>query len=134
MTRRVALTTMLCVGDVRRSTDFYRDKLGFEVVQFEPSIALLRLDSGHLYLFAESPPTEDKPTVRLVPPADPARGSVVTVLTVEDCRATYEDLRVRGVEFLTPPKQPPWGGWRCFAHDPDGYLIEVEDWAARLLL
>jgi hypothetical protein len=34
---------------------------------------------------------------------------------------------------LTPPKQPRWGGWRCFAHDPDGYLIEVEDWAAEVL-
>jgi catechol 2,3-dioxygenase-like lactoylglutathione lyase family enzyme len=124
---------MLCVRDVRRSTDFYRDKLGFEVVEFQPEIALLRIGSGHLYLFGESPPTEDKPSVHLVPQANPTRGSVVLVLTVEDCRAAYEDLRARGVEFLAPPKKPPWGGWRCFAHDPDGYLIEVEDWAAELL-
>ena len=44
-----------------------------------------------------------------------------------DARAVYEELRGRGVEFLTPPKSPPWGGWRCFARDPDGYVIEVED-------
>lgn len=130
--RLVSLATMLCVRDVERSVSFYRDKLGFDVVEAEPEIALLRIDSGLVYLFEESEPTEDKPSVHLAPPIDPARGSVILVLTVEDCRSAYEELRARGVEFLTPPKQPPWGGWRCFAHDPDGYLIEVEDWAAEM--
>ncbi|MBA2568021.1 MAG: VOC family protein [Actinobacteria bacterium] len=126
--RLVSLATMLCVHDVERSTAFYRDQLGFEVVSYEPEIALLRIDSGLVYLFAESEPTEDKPAVHLAP----GPGSVILVLAVEDCREAYEELRARGVEFLTPPKQPSWGGWRCFAHDPDGYLIEVEDWAGEL--
>jgi hypothetical protein len=52
---------------------------------------------------------------------------------VENCQAAYEELRSRGVEFLTPPMQPAWGGSRCFAHDPDGYLIELEDWAGSRL-
>lgn len=124
----VSLATMLCVRDVGRSTNWYRDKLGFDVVQQEPEIALLRIDSGFIYLFAESEPTEDKPSVHLTPQP----GGVILVLTVEDCREAYEELRDRGVDFLTPPKEPPWGGRRCFAHDPDGYLIEVEDWAVGL--
>jgi catechol 2,3-dioxygenase-like lactoylglutathione lyase family enzyme len=119
---------MLCVSDVARSVAWYRDKLGFEVLKSEPEIALLRLDSGLVYLFAESPPTEDKPSEHLVPKP----GGVILVLTVEDCRIAYEELQARGVEFLTEPKSPPWGGLRCFAHDPDGYLIEIEDWAADL--
>lgn len=127
--RLVSLSTMLCVRDVDLSTDWYRDKLGFEVVDRHPEIALLRLDSSFVYLFAESPPTDDKPSVHLAP----RPGGVILVLTAEDCREAYEELRQRGVEFLTPPKQPPWGGWRCFAHDPDGYLIEIEDWAGRSL-
>ena len=124
--RLVSLSTMLCVTDVERSTVWYRDKLGFEVLNQEAEIAVLRIDSGIVYLFAESPPTEDKPSEHLVPKP----GGVI--LTVEDCRAAYEELRERGVEFLTPPKSPLWGGWRCFAHDPDGYLVEIEDWAAEL--
>jgi catechol 2,3-dioxygenase-like lactoylglutathione lyase family enzyme len=123
--RLVSLSTMLCVRDVARSVAWYRDKLGFEVLKSEPEIALLRLDSGFVYLFAESPPTEDKPSEHLVPKP----GGVILVLTVEDCREAYEELKARGVEFLTPPKSPPWGGRRCFAHDPDGYLVEIEDWA-----
>ena len=125
----VSLATMLCVRDVARSTAWYRDKLGFEVVKDEaPDIALLRIDSGLVYVFAESEPTEDKPSERL----RPQPGGVILVLTVEDCRAAYEELRNRGVEFLTPPKSPPWGGWRAFARDPDGYLVEIEDWAVEL--
>ena len=126
--RLVSLATMLCVGDVERSTAWYRDKLGFEVLKQEPEIALLRIDSGLVYLFAESAPTEDKPSEHLVPKP----GGVILVLTVEDCREAYDELTERGVEFLTPPKSPPWGGRRCFAPDPDGYLVEIEDWAAEL--
>lgn len=126
--RLVSLATMLCVRDVVRSAAWYRDKLGFGVVSQEPEIALLRIDSGFLYLFAKSEPTEDKPSVHLVPQP----GGLILVLTVEDCREAYDELRGRGVEFITPPRQPAWGGWRCFAHDPDGYLIEVEDWAVQL--
>lgn len=131
--RLVSLAPMLCVRDLERSLAFYADKLGFAIVQYEPEVALLRLGSGALYLFTESPPTPDKPGVHLAPPEDGARGSVVLVLVVPDCPAAYEELSTRGVEFLTPPQQPPWGGWRCFAHDPDGHLIEIEDAAAPVL-
>jgi catechol 2,3-dioxygenase-like lactoylglutathione lyase family enzyme len=46
---------------------------------------------------------------------------------VKDCAKAYDELRTLGVEFLTPPQRPPWGGWRCFTRDPDGYLIEIEE-------
>ena len=39
----------------------------------------------------------------------------------------YEQLREEGVEFLAEPFSPPWGGARCFAVDPDGYLVELEE-------
>jgi catechol 2,3-dioxygenase-like lactoylglutathione lyase family enzyme len=127
MEHSVELATMLCVLDLERSLAYYRDLLGFAVLEREEHIALLSLDGGLLYLFLESPPTPDKPGIHLSPPAPSANGSVILVLRVPDCRATYEELRARGVEFLTPPTEPPWGGRRCFAHDPDGFLVEVEE-------
>jgi len=48
------------------------------------------------------------------------------VFEVADVHAEHAALRARGLRFLTPPMEPPWGGWRCFAQDPDGYLIEIE--------
>jgi predicted enzyme related to lactoylglutathione lyase len=49
-----------------------------------------------------------------------AKGFVGTVfLTTDDCRASYEDLRARGVEFTEEPEERPYGidsGFR----DPSG--------------
>ena len=56
---------------------------------------------------------------------DDATG-VNLVFRVSDCRAVYEALKEQGVHFLSPPKSPEWGGWRCFLRDPNGYLIEIE--------
>jgi len=56
----VTLATVLCVRDVEPSTAWYRDRLGFEVVEYEPpDIALLRIDSGLVSLFAESEPAAE---------------------------------------------------------------------------
>jgi catechol 2,3-dioxygenase-like lactoylglutathione lyase family enzyme len=52
----VSLSTMFCVSDVERSAAWYRDKLGFEILKQEPEIALLRRDSGLVYLFAARRP------------------------------------------------------------------------------
>ena len=35
-------------------------------------------------------------------------------------------LGAAGVGFLAEPFSPPWGGVRCFAVDPDSYLVELE--------
>ena len=59
-------------------------------------------------------------------PADRSRMNAVLVLEVEDCMSAFHDLRDQGVEFLADPYSPPWGGHRCFAADPDGYLVELE--------
>jgi predicted enzyme related to lactoylglutathione lyase len=31
------------------------------------------------------------------------------VFDTDDCRATYEELKSRGVEFLSPPAERPYG-------------------------
>ena len=118
---------MLCVRDLARSRAFYVDAVGASIMSEGDEILVLRLGGAVLYLFTESPPTPDKTTVHLAPPQPTAAPSVVVVLRVPDATAMYELLRGRGVEFLTPPAEPPWGGRRCFARDPDGYVLEVEE-------
>jgi glyoxylase I family protein len=122
----LGLATMLCVRDLPRSVAFYRDVLGFEVLEERGRIAFVELAGQRIYLFIESPPTEDKPTVFLVPQERRDRGNVIVVFRVEDCDAAYADLLGRGAEFLTPSGTPPWGGRRCFFQDPDGYVLELE--------
>ncbi len=61
----VQMATMLVVADINDSVAFYRDKLGFDVREQEPHVALLAREAMLLYLIPESPPTPDKPDVTL---------------------------------------------------------------------
>jgi catechol 2,3-dioxygenase-like lactoylglutathione lyase family enzyme len=51
---------------------------------------------------------------------------VGTILAVSDFERSLA-FNGAGVEFLAEPYAPPWGGHRCFAVDPDGNLIELEE-------
>lgn len=122
----VSFSTMLTVRDLAISEQFYVRHSGFRVTERLETLRRLERTGVSLYLVTESPPTSDKPGVTLAPPAERARPSVNLIFRVRDVRATYKALAQHGLRFLTPPQQPPWGGWRCFAQDPDGYLIEIE--------
>jgi uncharacterized glyoxalase superfamily protein PhnB len=56
-----------------------------------------------------------------------AKGFAGTVfLTTEDCKASYEELQGRGVEFTEPPEERPYGidaGFR----DPSGNSIRLTE-------
>jgi len=122
----VRFSTMLTVRDLIASQDYYVKYFGFRVTESSDGLRLLERPGVTLYLVSESPPTPDKPGVTLAPPSQNDRPSVNLIFRVSDARATYAALAKIGLKFLAPPQQPSWGGWRCFAQDPDGYLIEVE--------
>jgi catechol 2,3-dioxygenase-like lactoylglutathione lyase family enzyme len=119
---------ILAVADVGRAVAFY-ERLGFmtEATYDDPPYATLSLAGARLSLAEQGHAAEDRPGVALEAPADRARMNAVLVLEVEDCVAAYSDLRDQGTEFLAEPYSPPWGGHRCFAIDPDGYLVELEE-------
>jgi catechol 2,3-dioxygenase-like lactoylglutathione lyase family enzyme len=119
-------STMLTVRNLSASEEFYVRYLGFRVSERQEGLRLLERPGIALYLISESPPTPDKPSITLVPPLEHNRPSVNLVFRVSDARATHAALVKLGLRFLASPQQPPWGGWRCFAQDPDGYLIEIE--------
>jgi len=119
---------ILAVSDIEASIGFYRDRLGFELeASFDdPPYAILALSGSRLSLAEQGHPAEDRPGVLMIAPEDPSRLQVALVLEVTDCRRAYEELGAEGVEFLAEPYSPPWGGARCFAIDPDRYLVELE--------
>ncbi len=120
---------ILAVADVAAASAWYRDMLGFEVeATFEdPAYAILSLAGARLSLAEQGHPAEDRPGVELAAPTDRSRLQANLVIEVEDCHAAYDELRGKGVSFLTAPFSPPWGGARVFAVDPDGYLVELEE-------
>jgi hypothetical protein len=93
----------------------------------DPPYATLELAGARLSLAEQGHAADDRPGVAMVAPEDRSLLQVALVLELADCRGAYEQLREDGVAFLAEPFSPPWGGARCFAIDPDGYLVELEE-------
>lgn len=120
---------ILAVADVERSVAFYSERLGFDVeaTYDDPPYATLTRAGMRLSLAEQGHSAEDRPGVTMNAPSDPSSLQAVLVLEMSGVRDAYESLSAAGVPFLAEPYSPPWGGHRCFAVDPDGYLVELEE-------
>jgi predicted enzyme related to lactoylglutathione lyase len=124
----------LWVHDQDEALAFYTQKLGMEV----RSDATLP-ELGDFRWLAVAPAGQDVSIVLMAIPGPPvmdeetanrvrdlmAKGFAGTVfLTTDDCRAAYEELKGRGVEFTEPPEERPYGidaGFR----DPSGNALRL---------
>jgi catechol 2,3-dioxygenase-like lactoylglutathione lyase family enzyme len=121
----VEVTLLLVVGEVERSTAFYKDVLGATLYrEYGGTSAVLRFQGTWLLLVTGGGPTKDKPDVTFAPPMDRNTATHELTMRVPDCQAAYEVLRARGAEFLTPPVEYEHE-IRCFFRDPDGHLLEI---------
>ena len=122
-TEGIVLTHFIVSADVERSSRFYADVLGDEVLLAgEPTI--IALANSWIIINLSGPPTDDKPTVTLEPPSDPDRVSSFLNIRVADIHSVYDQWRARGAEFLTPSTDRGVE-LRCYMRDPDGHLIEL---------
>jgi catechol 2,3-dioxygenase-like lactoylglutathione lyase family enzyme len=117
------VTHFLVVRDQDRSRDFYQTVFGAKVL-VERDPVIMRIANSWLILNDGGGPTDDKPTVTLAPPDDPARTSAFLNLRVADIAACYAEWSAKGAEFLTEPKVHA-REIRAYIRDPDGHLIEV---------
>ena len=120
----------LWVHDQDEALAFYTEKLGMEI---RSDVTLPEM--GDFRWLTVSPPgQEDVAIVLMAIPGPPmmdeettrqveelmAKGYAGTVfLTTDDCRAEYEQLKSRGVEFTETPEERPYGIDAGF-HDPSG--------------
>jgi len=123
------------VHDQEEALAFYTQKLGMEV-RVDASFA----EMGDFRWLTVGPPGQpDVAIVLMAIPGPPmvdaetaeqirslmAKGFAATVfLTTDDCRAAYQELLGRGVEFNEPPEERPYGidsGFR----DPSGNSIRL---------
>lgn len=107
------------VSDQQRALDFFTNKLGFDLIQDEP------LGEGRRWIEV-APPGAQTGLALFTPPGMEDRVGTFSpvAFTCEDVRATYEELKARGVEFTQEPKEEFWGVSALFT-DPDGntYLL-----------
>ncbi len=127
----------LWVHDQDEALTFYTEKVGMEV---RADVTLPEMDNFRwltvgpvgqedvsITLMAiPGPPVMDADTAEQVRDVM-AKGFAGTVfLTTEDCQASYEELKARGVEFSEAPEERPYGidsGFR----DPSGNSIRLTE-------
>jgi predicted enzyme related to lactoylglutathione lyase len=136
-------TAQVWVHDQDEALAFYTEKLGWEV---RSDVTVPELGDFR-WLTVAPPGQEDIAVVLMAIPGPPmfetetvakihelmGKGVAGTIfLTTDDCRASYEELKARGVEFTETPEDRPYGidaGFR----DPSGNafrLTQVKDLAA----
>lgn len=123
-----ALTTILVVSDIEKAKAFYLDVLGAELYrEYGGTSAVLQFLGNWILLSTAGEPTADKPETHFLPPTDPNKISHAYTIRVKDCQQSYDILKARGAQFITPPYD--WGAEvRCFFRDPDGHLFEISEY------
>jgi predicted enzyme related to lactoylglutathione lyase len=96
---------------------FYTEKLGFEVrtdvtmegfrwltvgPKTQPDLEIVLMEPKTGFKFDEAMVKNIRELIQ--------KGAMgAGVFDTEDCKATYEELKGRGVEFLSPPQERPYG-------------------------
>jgi predicted enzyme related to lactoylglutathione lyase len=123
------------VHDQDEALEFYTKKVGMEV---RSDVTLPEL--GDFRWLAVGPPgqTDGSIVLMAIPPAPVmdadtaeqvralmAKGFAGTIfLATDDCQASYEELKGRGVEFSEEPEERPYGIDSAF-RDPSGNSIRL---------
>ena len=110
------------VEDVDASVAFYRDLLGFDLVeQYGPAMAILRRDDLELWV-AGPMASASKP---MPDGAQPTPGGWARcVIVVSDIQAQISTLRDNGVSFRNNLLDGP-GGRQILCADPSGNVVEL---------
>jgi uncharacterized glyoxalase superfamily protein PhnB len=128
-------TAQVWVNDQDEALAFYTKKLGFEVRSdvTVPELGNFRWltvgpaeqpDIAIVLMAIPGPPVMDAETADQVRSLM-SKGYAGTIfLTTEDCQASYEELKARGVEFVEQPEERPYGIDSSF-RDPSGNHIRL---------
>jgi catechol 2,3-dioxygenase-like lactoylglutathione lyase family enzyme len=112
---------------------FYTEKLGFEVRTDATMDGFRWLTVSppdqpdlEFILFDPGPPMHDAETAQVILGLV-AKGAIGGgVWEADDCRATYQELKTRGVEFLQEPAERPYGIEAVFRDDSGNWFSLTE--------
>ena len=118
----VCAEPQLFVTDIKRSCDFFREKLGFSVVFSygdPPYYAQVGRDAARLNLrHVEGPLIES-----MVRGREELLSVSMSVATADEIKLLFLEFQSAGVTFHQTLKKQPWGAKNFIVKDPDGNLL-----------
>jgi uncharacterized glyoxalase superfamily protein PhnB len=118
----VGAEPQLFVTDIKRSCDFFREKLGFTVVFSygkPPYYAQVRRDAARLNLRC----VERSLIESRVRDREELLSVSMTVATADEIKLLFLEFQSAGVAFHQTLKKQPWGARNFIVKDPDGNLL-----------
>ena len=115
--------TFLYTFDLKATAHFYEDIMGLSLVLDQGSCRIYRTSRDGFLGFCQNDYTPEQPN------------GVIFTLVTHQVDAWYRYLSQRGIPFEKPPaRNPTYNIYHCFIRDPNGYLIEIQefldpDWA-----
>jgi len=135
MIRKLSHATIF-VNNQNEALEFYRDKLGFKV----HTDAMVGEDFRWLTMCTNDEPNfeiilmEPKPGMLMdEETSNTVRGLLAKgvlgagVFASDDCRKTYEELKARGVQFLSEPTERPYGIEAIFKDNSGNWFSLTEE-------
>jgi len=124
----IAFST-IWVLDQDSAIGFYTEKLGFELrhdVQMGPGARFVTVgpkgQEAEFTLMVPGPPALDPESAQQLKGLI-AKGVLgAAALTTEDCRATFDELSAKGVEFIQEPAERPYGVESIFRDDSGNWF------------
>ena len=102
------------LDEVRR---FYTETLGLPNASYDEQMRYLLVPTGPGSSLGFMPPAAGPPE-EWRPPREPS-----IYLEVEDVDRAHERLAARGISFLQPPRDMPWGHRVALLRDPEGRMV-----------
>jgi catechol 2,3-dioxygenase-like lactoylglutathione lyase family enzyme len=118
----VGAEPQLLVADIKRSCEFFCEKLGFSLVFSygnPPYYAQVGRDGARLNLRCVGAPVIES-TVR---DREELLSASLTVATADEIKLLFLDFQSAGVTFRQKLKKQPWGARNFVVKDPDGNLL-----------
>jgi catechol 2,3-dioxygenase-like lactoylglutathione lyase family enzyme len=106
--------------DLATTARFYEDLFGLKLALDQGSCRIYRVAGSAFVGFCERPDAPGGPS------SEPVKHVILTFATHE-VDAWYQRLVAAGVSFEKPPQlYPQYKIYHCFLRDPNGYLLEIQ--------
>jgi catechol 2,3-dioxygenase-like lactoylglutathione lyase family enzyme len=107
--------TFFYTKNLATTAKFYEEVIGLPLALDQGSCRIYRVSKDGFLGFCErATPTE--PT------------GVIFTLVTSEVDAWYAKLQAKGVQFDKPPQlNPDYNIYHCFLRDPNGYLLEIQE-------
>ncbi len=121
---RKITAAVIFVKDIARCEAFYRDILGLQVIDRNPTFVAFKMEDQDFAL-SELSDTAQWISEEAVEPHKEGAHRVLLCARLDNVDAAYEALTAKGVSFIKPPTDQPFGLRTAYFTDPEGNIWEI---------